>query len=562
MKWFILVFMLMTSWAFSQEIKVELNPPKPVVGENFSLNFTIPTVGDSDVDISFTPPQSVEVLGRNTEGVSIQSVIINGKVTMKREVVYSYDMRAENVGYFRIRDIYVEQNRKKTKVPDISFSVVKEREKAKDVFLLAHASKNRVFVGEGIDVTYYIYQKVQAGFQTTDFPKLNHFIKRDKIKDRGQEERVNYNGEVFARTALLQSRIFPQKTGKLSIDSMRGIAKIMTMPTMWGGSGGVREKNVYSLPIEIEVMPIPSSNVPKDFTGLVGDHDFKLSINKTKFLTNEVVELKLTVQGYGALESFEGPKIYQDANLEEFEVKSEIQDPLATRAVKVFDYTYLTRGATQIPAKKINFSYFDPATASFKSKSIDVPAITVAGGVAPSAGSGSTMAQADKTNESTINEPKISAPKKSGILAPIFSDNGLEKKYFWRNNWIIILNFILLLALLGFGGLTFLRRDKKVCEDSVASQLSDEIKSKGINYARLHKLLSLLRREHTDDDDATLNRLVEEADFSPEAKIYFKNLISLCEHMGYKSEDTPQDYVYEKRYFKELISLIAKRRYL
>ncbi len=560
MKWLIIAFMLMSSWAFSQEIKVELNPPKPVAGENFSLSFTIPTVGDGDVDVSFTPPQSVEVLGRNTEGVSIQSVIINGKVTMKREVVYSYDMRAENVGYFRIKDIYVEQSKKKTKVPDISFSVVKEREKAKDVFLLAQVSKNKVFVGEGIDVTYYIYQKVQAGFQTTDFPKLNHFIKRDKIKDRGAEERVNYNGEVFARTALLQSRIFPQKTGKLSVDSMKGIAKIMTMPTMWGGGGSVREKNVYSLPVEVEVMPIPSINVPKDFTGLVGDHDFKLSINKTKFLTNEVVELKLTVQGMGALESYAGPKIYQDSNLEEFEVKSEIQDPLATRAVKVFDYTYLTRGAAQIPGKKISFSYFDPGSASFKTKNVDVPAITIAGGVAPSSGQSVTSSPAEKTNDVAPNEPKITPPKKTGILAPVFSDNGLEKKYFWKNNWIIILNFILLLALLGIGGVTFYRRDKTVRDDSLATQLSDEIKTKGINYARLHKLLSLLRREHTEDDDATLSRLVEEADFSQETKEYFKKLITLCEHMGYKSEETPQDYVFEKRYFKELISLIGKRR--
>ena len=122
------------------------------------------------------------------------------------------------------------------------------------------------------------------------------------------------------------------------------------------------------------------------------------------------------------------------------------------------------------------------------------------------------------------------------------------------------MNFILVLAIVGFGGMTFYKRDKSVSEDSLASQMVDEIKNKGINYSRLHKLLSLLRREHSDDDDATLNRLIEEAELSTDVKAYFKKLITLCEHMGYNSEEAPLDYVFEKKHFKELIGLVSKRR--
>ena len=560
MKLLLIVFMFMASLVYGQDIKVELNPPKPVAGENFSLNFIIPTLGNDEPEISFTPPSSIEVLGRSNEGVSIQSVLMNGKITMKREVMYSYEMRADNVGYYRIKDIYVEVGKKKNKIPDISVTVVKEKEKAKDVFMLAQVSKTKLYVCEGFDVGYYLYYKVPVfKVETTDFPKLNHFTKRFH-DPKLNEESINYNGEVFRRSLIYQARLYPQKAGKLYVDSLRLVAKIKSL-NQWGfAPTEVREKNVYSLPVEVEVLALPTTNVPKDFTGLVGDHDFKISVNKEKFLTNEVIELKLHVQGPGALESYDGPKIYQDSNLEEFEVKSELQETSQTQARKNFDYTYLTRGATQIPSRKLSFSYFDPNSVSFKTKLVEVPGISVTGNAAPSNGQTVNPSTPEKQDEPAQSKPQITEPKKTGILAPVFSDNGLEKKYFWKNNWIIILNFILILAFVGFGSLTFLQKKKVKSEDALAVQYVSEVKSKGINYARLHKLLSLLRRQNSDDDDATLNRLVDESNLSQEAHDYFKNLINQCEHMGYNSEEIPVNYVFEKKYFKELVSLISQRR--
>ncbi len=557
MKHILGLLLICSHLVFAQEINVELNPNKPVAGDSFTLSFRVQTVGNEQPYISFSPPSTIEVLGKSNEGVSISSVIIGGKVTMQREVLVVYELRAENPGMYRIKDIKVEKAGKTQKLADVTVSVLKEKEKPKDIFYLAVPSKNKVFLGEGLDVSYFSYARIRGvQNETTDYPKLAHFIKR--FHDvKSPPEIVEYNGERYSRLLIYQARLYPQKVGKAVLDPLRAIARYQDM--MGFGQIAVREKNVYSPPVDIEVMALPTANMPKDFTGLVGEHDFKFTINKEKFLTNEVIEAKLIVQGPGALESYEGPKIFQDSKLEDFEVKSDLQEVNQSIARKVFDYTYLTRSGGQIPSHKISFSYFDPHSVSYKTKTVDIPAISISGVAAPSNGAASLASSSDK-NDAPKPDVKADAPKKGGILAPVFSEKELSQKFFFKNNWINLFNGLLGIVLLIVAAIFFFKREKKIHEDSLASNLSDEIKNKGINYARLHKLVALIRPLGTEEDDVTLNKILDDSSLSIAAKTYFKGLVELCEHMGYNAEGKGLEYKYEKQYFKELIRAVAKRK--
>ena len=70
-------------------------------------------------------------------------------------------------------------------------------------------SKTQAYIGEGIDVRYYLYSRapvVQTEFKS--FPKLNGFIKRyHKIADR--EEAVEYEGIVYRRSLKYSARVYP-----------------------------------------------------------------------------------------------------------------------------------------------------------------------------------------------------------------------------------------------------------------------------------------------------------------------------------------------------------------
>ena len=62
----------------------------------------------------------------------------------------------------------------------------------------------------------------------------------------------------------------------------------------------LRVRTIRSETIKIDVLPLPTEGRPENFTGLVGDHKFRLNYNKTKYLANEPIELELVAEGEGA----------------------------------------------------------------------------------------------------------------------------------------------------------------------------------------------------------------------------------------------------------------------
>ncbi|MEZ4840391.1 MAG: hypothetical protein R2821_02460 [Flavobacteriaceae bacterium] len=67
----------------------------------------------------------------------------------------------------------------------------------------------------------------------------------------------------------------------------------------------------------VEVKPLPIENKPADFTGAVGDFDFKVEANKTELKANESAQIKVEVNGKGNLKLVELPKIETPAGLED-----------------------------------------------------------------------------------------------------------------------------------------------------------------------------------------------------------------------------------------------------
>src|SRR5690606_21729376 len=96
----LLTIILLSLWAnlsWSNEVKVELNPKKPVAGEVFQAFFRVFTDSDSDPIINFSPG-GVEVVGKANQGISTRTIYANGKLTVTREVTIVYDLVASKPG--------------------------------------------------------------------------------------------------------------------------------------------------------------------------------------------------------------------------------------------------------------------------------------------------------------------------------------------------------------------------------------------------------------------------------------------------------------------------------
>ena len=531
----------------ADDVDVEVSPPEPLVNESFFVTFKVKSTGNVDPYISFSP-SGATVQGKREQGVSISTTVINGKFTTTREQSYVYELIAEHPGQVAIRNIKVEVSGKTNNLKDLHFNVLAEARRIPDAFMEAQASKTKVYLGEAIDVNYYLYFKTSiSANDVKEFPKLNKFIKRFHHIN-SPVETVQYKGQVLKRILAYSARLYPEKVGHAVLDPMTISVQIIesdyNSPFGGFGLGAQRYKNkdLSSPRIEVEVLPLPSENVPQGFTGLVGEHEFNLSVSKSKFLVNEPIEVKLEVKGKGALENMDAPVIYSDNSLEQFDTKSEVTELGAQAAKKVFDYTYLGRGPLNIKTRELSLSYFDPISAKYVERKISIPAIEVSGIAIASSNNQMTKPGDQKANSSEINasnddflsklfngsnnqNKKVEA-NPLGIVGPDFSLDST-----WSHRWFDLVNIFLIVLIMLVLALWYRAYKNEDFSADDHAEIKNEIallKKNGINYSGLYKIISLLDKNNSLlQSGVSITKVIEESQLSSDAKSYFKKLFQI-----------------------------------
>jgi hypothetical protein len=560
----------------AEDVDVEISPPEPLMNESFFLTFKVKTTGSTEPYISFSPVGAT-VQGKREQGVSISTTVINGKFTTTREQNYVYELVAERPGQVTIKNIKVEMGGKTSSVKELHVNVLAQAKRIPDVFVEAQASKTKVYLGEGLDVNYYLYLKTSlTSYDIKEFPKLNKFIKRFHHITTPPET-VQFHGQVFKRFFLYSARLFAEKVGNAVLDPMSVSVQIVESDynSPFGGFGmgsqRLKTKELSSQRIEVEVLPLPSENVPPGFTGMVGEHEFSLSVPKNKYLVNEPIEIKLEVKGKGALENMDAPVIYADNNLEQFDTKSEVTELGNQAAKKVFEYTLLARGPLNIKQRELPLAYFDPATGRYVEKKVTVPALEVSGVAAVNTGSGAQQAQAKAKEQSgTKSDDLLSRLFSSGSsegTRPVEKNQlglvgpNLKGESRWFDRWFDVLNGILVLLIIGFGTKWYFENKGQITTSDKGSEIKKEIamlKRKGINYSELYKVVAALDKDNRmAGGGVSINRVIDESPLSNEAKTYFKFTLQVCEEKNFGINKQQVSKInFEGKFFRELLKYV------
>lgn len=535
----IIAFFTFSSWA-QDKVTVTLDPKRPIVNETFNVTFKVSSENaDAIDDISFKYP-GLTVVGQSQQGISTRTTYINGTLSMTREITVVYEMMANNFGTKFLRDIKVKAGGKTLTHPMISFEVIKEPETKPDIFVMAEVPKTDYFLGEGLIVRYHLYSRVSVNtLDVKTFPKLNHFLKR-YLQEPDRAERVEVDGNIYLRNLIYAAKIFPEKTGKLKIDPL-------SLSVSYAKSRNSDPFNFYSSPrdlktrtfssesIELNVMAWPKP-VPSDFTGLVGKHDFILDMNHNKLLVNQPLEVVLTVNGPGALENFEAPKIFESSSLEEFEANGELKIQDAQLASKIFKFTYLAKSPENLASKEITFSYLEPTSGQYIQVKTTRSPIEI-GGVAR---------KESRTEEKKKEEPqnkKDQSMKKEEI---IFSDitSGLSWAHFEK--YInIALGFSALLLLVGFTGL-------KLKSQSINTARIPNSFKKDFSQEEFIKWMSPVITRET----KSIKEVIHDLEISDEAKTYFVELINSSDMSLFAMNKRDFKYKYNQKFYREIAGKI------
>lgn len=545
MKYLSILLILLASFAYANEVKVEIDPQKPVAGEVFRARFTITSDVGSGADtplINFIP-SGVEVIGKSGVSTSTRAIFSNGTYVAKKTWSSEYELSAPKVGYASLRDINIQIGNQTVRHPTVSFSVIKEPEQMAEVFVMADVPKKTIFLGEGILVRYYLYHSVRLNaFDIKKFPKLTPFLKRF-LQEQDRPEYVSVNGNRYVRVQIYAARLFPEKVGQLKIDSLNVSATFLANVdpndalSAFRSGGDVKTRSLSSEAVTIDVKPLPQP-VPEHFTGLVGKHDFELKFGTSKLIVNEPLEVKLTVTGVGALENLEAPDLIKNPGLEEFESNGDLKIANANEATKTFDYTFLAKENLKLPAKDIQLSYLDPDTEKYVVTQLKIPEIVVGGGQT-------------KKETSSPEKPKTKpSPKAINQIAQDFAAPLSISEEQWRK-WLPFINILLAVIAIVFG-IAWMLWQKKFKVVSLSRDIPSSFKKGPFPFSEFVKWMSPLILK----TGKSPLLIIKESDLSEESKRYFVDLLTANDYKDYSTRKSEMDYKYQPSYFKELSKYI------
>jgi len=383
----IVVFALSTAFGFTQndssnEVKFETKVSKKKLGVNERLRIDFEMNKDGD---NFNPPgfDNFMVVGGPSQSISNQW--INGVRSFSK--TYSYFLAPKERGNFKIGQATIEIDGEVYKTLPVDITVTAAVEIPKDpndpdyivqqnIHLVAEVSKTNPYINEAITVVYKLYVSDNTGvsnWRELDVPRYNDFWSQNIDMKGVKIENGTYNGEDYRFVVLRKTVLYPQKTGKLEIEPLT-LDITVDVPTnrrdIFGGrlmqsvhrtvSAGSRTINVKSL---------PENGRPIDFTGAVGDFDFKVTTSKQTLKATEALEANVEVSGNGNLKLFKLPKLSLPSALEVYEPehKESVSVNLnGMSGVSSDSYTIVPSYQGKYPIPSISFSYFDLKTERYK----------------------------------------------------------------------------------------------------------------------------------------------------------------------------------------------------
>jgi hypothetical protein len=439
-----LILILFSFQGLLAQVQFDAKVSKSTLGinERLRVDFAMNIDGDNFNEPSF---EGFRVIAGPSQQVS-QSWI-NGRSTFEK--AYSYYLVPTQKGNLTIKQATIEYNGQVYKTAPVKITVTAAVEQPRDpndtsisvddnLHLIADISKTNPYVNEPITVVYKLYFSNNIGisnFRELNKPKYNDFWSQNiEIKQLTAEEGM-FKGENYRYIVLKKAVLYPQKSGKLTIEPLSLDIDVQLPTNRRDVYGRVviaeDSKRVSAGAKTITVRALPEEGKPIDFSGAVGNFDFKVTPTKTSLKNGESLDLIVSVTGKGNMKLFSLPKPVVPNALEMYDpVHSEnLNTSLAGTSGKISDsYTIIPQYKGNYPVKPMQFSYFDLGSGKYKTISAPEVMVTVLDG--PTA-TEATAANSEKGKNKISNSEQFKFIKLKTNLVAIAEDDFLGSKLFF-----------------------------------------------------------------------------------------------------------------------------------
>jgi hypothetical protein len=428
--------------------------------------------------------------------------IFNGRRTETLSFIYA--VTPNRLGDYAIPPLEIVLDNKKLKTQPLNLKVTKPPVGAvnadgspRPAFLRINLPKTKVYVGEVFPVEIQLFY---TGGQDLQVPQLDSdgFVLGKSAQPQQTRTRANnviYNLVTFSMSASAA------RTGKLNFGPAHCKLTLHIPQKERDFFGPIVVRQPVTLatePIEIEVLPLPSQNVPADFSGTVGDFTMTASASPTNVMVGDPITLKMQLSGKGSLDALTLPqRDWRDFRA--YPATSTIQptDALGITGTKAFEQVVIPQNADIKEVPSISFSYFDPEKQSYRT--LRHPAIALS--VRPS-----NAAQPQPTVLATSPNAAESSPTRDIVhIKPYLGMVGEWQQPLARQTWFLGLQGLPIMALITV--VLWRKRQEMLANDP---RLRRRRRVEQLVRANLKELRQHAEANDTEAFFATLFRLLQE----------------------------------------------------
>ncbi len=408
----LILFILLLCQSSLAEVQFSIVPPRTVIeGQNFAVTFRLKDATEGSA-LKVPEIEGCRLLYGPATSTMQSYQNIGGRMSSSVTVEYTYTYRAEKAGEYTIAAASINVDGKTLQTKPASLKVLPPDKSSgndddvriddpstqnsnrqvsdKDVFIRIILNKSKAYKEEAIECVMKLYTKYSSisGITAVTPPSFDGFLIEEDNSVATVNDTEHYNGQNYLTAVLKKYIIFPQKTGKLTINSGKyDITVVQYERVNMGFFSTSRpvEKSVHVNPgnLSINILPLPEPQ-PANFSGAVGNFKLESDLSSNSLRTNEAATLSLTITGSGDIKYIKEPQIDFPVEFEQYTPRTDINSRISGNTVTgttSIEYTFVPQAVGDFTIAPTEFVYFDPSAAKYVTLSTPAYQLKVAKGV-------------------------------------------------------------------------------------------------------------------------------------------------------------------------------------
>ncbi len=523
--------------SFAQTLQASAEPAEIKPGSSTTYTITIEG-GQPDEAPKLQLPSGLD-LADNAPSFSNQTSIINGVV--KRSSSFTWIITSSKAGTLVIppQEIRVGGKLfKSNEVRIIANANAVQPASHNDPLLVMQIEKREIYVGEVVPITVTIYAPERSvamqRIGLIEIPKDNFAIQRFPIQ---AEQTIVSMGGARYRAYTFRSNLSALKPGKFKLGpatsellfevEARGNANAFQHPFF--RQMEQRTAKPQSSDIDINVLPLPDSDRPAGFKGLVGDFDISINAEPHELSVGDPISVEMNITGSGNFDSLTAPELTSAGDWKTYPARRlNVRQPDPTGEAHDQRATF---NQVLIPKKLLaeippfEFSYFSPTKKQYVTACTSPLPIRVKESVTPPAPRVTGPLETTSGEQSPAEPEKISQPqvKLTDIVSVLPNQAAWITPHpvLWKNRTFLFWNgaaagAVILLLGIKFG--TSLRQTRALSTSTPVRELWKRLRGASLSRGNFYQTAAQYIRLQSGTPNAECQSVLsqhEQLNFSP-----------------------------------------------